>query len=191
MEHHDQKYIDALINNNTVVLKELYEKFSGKIKQMVLKNNGTETEAGDIFQEALLSIYNKAKTGNFVLTCPFDAFLYLICKKKWLSHLTKVKTSKVTFIDSAGYNNLGEETFKVAEDFLLQDERRNLLNEKFEELGDGCKELLQLSWSGKTMEEVAEILKVTYGYARKKKSECIGKLTMLVKASSKFNYLKW
>ena len=53
MLHQDQKYIDALINNDPHLLEELYEKFPGKIKWMVLHNNGSEADAADIFQEAL------------------------------------------------------------------------------------------------------------------------------------------
>ena len=41
-----------------------------------------------------------------------------------------------------------------------------------------------------TIEEVAEFLGVTYGYARKKKSQCMGKLTQLVKNSNEFQQLK-
>jgi RNA polymerase sigma factor (sigma-70 family) len=191
MPHPDQKYIDALVNNDTVLLEELYQKFSGKIKWMVLHNRGTETDAADIFQDALVSIFNKAKTQNFVLTCPLDAFLYLICRNKWINELKKRKSAGVTFNDEEGYNNVGEESFKLAEEYRLLQERKDLLNEKTEMLGEGCKELLRLSWSGKSMEEVADILHVTYGYARKKKSECMAKLITLVKQSSRFNALKW
>lgn len=189
--HPDQKYITALLHNDTSLLDELYKKYSGKIKWMVLQNNGTETDAADIFQEALISIYHKARTQDFVLTCPLDAFLYLICKNKWLNELNKRKNHKVTLSDNDGYNDIGEDSFKLSEDVLMQEERKELLMQKFAELGEGCREILQLSWSGKGMEEVAEILKVSYGYARKKKSECMGKLVTLVKGSSQFNSLKW
>lgn len=191
MQHPDQKYITALVENDTVVLDELYRKFSGKIKWMVLQNNGTETEASDIFQEALLSIYNKAKTGDFQLTCPLEAFLYLICKNKWLNVLNKKKTHKVTNTDTDGFNYIGEDNFKLAEDCVLQQERSNLLAEKLAEMGESCKQLLKLSWSGISMDEVAKKLNVTYAYARKKKSECMAKLINLVKQSPKFNSLKW
>lgn len=190
MEHSDQKYIEALLNNDPVLLDELYRKYSGKIKWMVLQNRGNEADAADIFQEALLSIYHKARTQNFVLTCPLDAFLYLICKNKWLNELSKRKTHPVTIIEDDGYN-LGEDSFKLAEDCTLQEERFKLLSEKVGELGDACKALLQLSWSGNSMEEVAEKLDFTYGYARKKKSECMAKLVTLIKQSSKFSALKW
>lgn len=188
--HSDQKYINALLNNDRSLLEELYRKYSGKIKGMILKNNGSEDDAADIFQEGLLCIYNKAKNENFTLTCPFDAFIYLICKNKWLNVLNKRVTSKVTFTDVEGYN-LTEDTVKLAEVCTLQQDRKNLLEEKLAELGESCKKLLRLSWSGKSMNEVADELNVTYGYARKKKTECMGKLIQLVKQSPQFKSLKW
>src|SRR5690606_6286839 len=157
MEHPDQKYIEALLHNDLELLDELYQKYSGKIKWMVLQNNGTEADAADIFQDALLSIYHKARTKGFVLTCPLDAFLYLICKNKWLNELGKKKGRPVTINGDEGYN-IGEDSFQLAEDYSLQEERMKLLTEKLTELGDACRNLLHLSWSGKTMEEVAEDL---------------------------------
>ncbi len=58
-------------------------------------------------------------------------------------------------------------------------------------LGESCRQLLHLSWSGKSMEEVAGLLNITYGYARKKKSRCMAKLVTLVKQSPEFDSLKW
>lgn len=160
---------------------------------MVLQYGGMESDAADIFQDALLSIYNKAKTGNFTLTCPLEAFLYLICKNKWLNELKKRKAGRVTITDPEGYNdgNIGNDRIKAEEVLRVLEDRENLLTEKMNELGEGCKELLRLSRSGKSMEEVASALNVTYGYARKKKSECMAKLIALVKNSSQFSSLKW
>ncbi len=168
--HPDQKYIDALINNDLVLIEELYQKFSGKIKWMILRNNGDEMDAADIFQEALLSIFNKAKTGDFNLTCPFEAFLLMICKSKWINELNKIKSQGVTFMDTDGYNDIAQDSFRDADECLQRDARKELPAEKIEELGEGCKQFLRLSWSGKAMDEAASILNVTYGYARKKKS---------------------
>ncbi|WP_209330821.1 RNA polymerase sigma factor [Lunatimonas salinarum] len=191
MAHPDQKYIDALLNNDQKILKELYATYSGKIKWMILKNNGSEHDAGDIIQESLLVIYRRAMKGDFVLTCPFDAYFYMVCKKRWLNVLSKRKSNpKVTIEEDERYIPV-EDSFSLAEDTLLEEERMALLNKKIKELGDACRELLRLSWSGKSMEEVAAMLSYTYGYARKKKSECMGRLVELVKNSSEYGALKW
>jgi RNA polymerase sigma factor (sigma-70 family) len=191
MAHPDQKYIDALLTNDAVLLDELYEKFSGKVKWMVIQNNGTEDDAADIFQDALLCIYNKARTGDFVLTCPLDAFLHVITKNKWLNELSKKKSHRVTNEDDSGYINSGVDTFLEVEEISLWENRKELMMMKVAELGEGCRELLQLSWSGKHMDEVASILKISYGYARKKKCECMDKLITLIRNSPDFDSLKW
>lgn len=190
MQHPDQKYIDALINHETTMLHELYQKYSGNIKWLVVKNSGSESDAADIFQEALLSIYNKAKSEKFILTCPLDAFLYVVCKNKWINELRKRKSPKVTIDDTAVYS-LGEDPLEQVEEIILFEKRNDLLNQKISELGESCRQLLQLSWTGKPMEEVAKILNVSYGYVRKKKCECMAKLTAMMKQSDQFNSLKW
>ena len=189
--HPDQKYINALLTNNAALLEELYQKYSGKIKAMVLKNNGNETEAADIFQEALLSIYRRAKAGNFILTCPFDAFIYAVCKNKWLSELHKRKYGHATLCDIEDHMNTDENGFIITERSLLQQARKDLFAEKFSELSESSKKLLLLSWSGKSMHDVAKILNVSYGYARKRKSQCMAELIALAKNSPKFKSLKW
>lgn len=188
--HQDQQYIEALVNNDTLLLKQLYEKYAGKIKNMVLKNNGTDADAADIFQDALLDIYQRAKDKGFVLTCPLDAYLYLVCKNKWINKLNKKANSGVTFTDTEGYNHT-EDVFNNAAILQNQHERGILLAQKFKELGEGCRELLELSWTGISMMEVAEKLQNSYSYIKKKKSECMGKLIALVKKSPEFSNLQW
>ena len=87
--HTDQRYITALLQNNTVLVKEIYDLFSGKVKSYIIQNSGSEDDAADIFQEALVDIYQQARYKNLQLTCPFEAFLLLICKRKWLNELKK------------------------------------------------------------------------------------------------------
>ena len=188
--HPDNKYIEALLNNQYVVLKELYDTYFGKIRNMILKNGGSSNDAADIMQEALMSIYNRAIASNFVLTCPMDAFLYQVCKNKWINEIQK-KKNKVTFIDIDGYNNIGEDSFAQADECLQHQQQKILFEQQFEQLGEACKKLLQLNWSGKNLTEVATILQVTYGYVRKKKSDCMNRLAMLVKQAPMYENLKW
>jgi RNA polymerase sigma factor (sigma-70 family) len=186
--HIDQRYISALLNNNTTIINEIYSKYASKVSAMIIKNNGSSDDAADIFQEALVDIYKKAATKDFILTCPFEALLIIICKNKWITQLEKNKKMGVTFKEPDGYT-FGVDVFKEVEIVAKHNDRRTLLESKFASLGEGCKELLQLSWGGKAMEDVAELLKVTYGYVRKKKSECMGKLTELIKNSNDYTLL--
>ena len=187
--HPDNKYIIALLQNDTVLLDELYRNYSGKIKYMVMQNNGTEADAADVFQEAIVDIYRKAKTG-FTLSCPMEAFLYLICRNRWLNNITRKKYTNVTFADDEGYSNLvSDDSFADAEQILISQNRKNLIENKLAELGESCRQLLQYNWGGKKLEEIAELMKTSYAYIRKKKGDCIGKLIELIKSSPDYKLL--
>ena len=187
--HPDNKYITALLQNDTVLLDELYRNYSGKIKYMVMQNNGTEADAADVFQEAIVDIYRKAKTG-FTLSCPMEAFLYLICRNRWLNNITRKKYTNVTFADDEGYSNLvSDDSFANAEQILISQNRKNLIETKLAELGESCRQLLQYNWGGKKLEEIAELMKTSYAYIRKKKGDCIGKLIELIKSSPDYKLL--
>ena len=189
MPHPDQKYINALLTNDAPLLHELYQKFAGGIKRMVLHNHGTEGDARDIFQESLLSICKKAKASGFTLDCPLEAFLYIICKNRWLSELKRRHPGRVTFLDTERYG-IEQNSVEPAEELDLEHRRAALLNKKLALMGERCRDLLLLSWRKRNLHEVAEDLKITYGYARKKKSECMGRLLTLVKADPEFENLK-
>ncbi len=185
--HADQKYIVALLNNDNRVLGELYQKFSGKIVRYILSNSGNYDDAQDIIQETLITIYHQAKEKKFVLTCPFEAYFFLLCKRKWLNKINKKDIKKVTVL--LDIVSITDEQERIAKETEIYEKRTSLFEEKLIELGGKCKELLDIAFKIKKMEKVAEILGVTYGYARKKKSECIGKLTKMVKSSSNYNNL--
>lgn len=186
--HADHIYIEALLKNDSRVLSKIYEQFSYKIVAMVKKNSGNADDAQDIIQETLVTIYHQAKEKGFVLTCPFDAYFYLLCKRRWLNELKKRGNNRVTILEEV--TSITEEQEQQAEETQLFEQQHLLFEKKFKELGEKCQELLKTTFKIKSMEKVAEILGVTYGYARKKKSQCMGKLTQLVKNSNEFQVLK-
>lgn len=188
--HPDHKYIEALLQNNSVLIEEIYRRFAAGIKWMVLKNSGTETDAADLFQDVLMELYNKAAKKDFVLTCPFEAFLYMVCRNRWLNKLEKRGIKQVTITGNEGFNP-GEDVSENYENLVMHEKRKALVEEKLAELGNGCRELLALSWSGKPLQEVAEKLNFTYAYVRKRKTECMSKLIRLVKEAPGFTALKW
>jgi RNA polymerase sigma factor (sigma-70 family) len=184
--HADQKYIQALLTNNHTILTEIYKKFSKKVISYVQKNNGDAEDARDVIQETLITIYQQAREKKLVLTCPFDAYFFLLCKRRWLNKL-KVKKG-VTISDEASFIP-DESTDMVLETELFESKNR-LFETKFKELGDKCQEVLRWSFKLPSMEEVAAKLNVTYGYVRKKKSLCLGQLTDLIRQSPEYKKLK-
>lgn len=173
--HADQRYIEGLRQNDTRVVEEIYERFAPGIKRHILKNQGTEADAADIFQESLIDIYNQARYKGLVLTCPFEPFLLLVCKRKWLNEIKKRGHIWVTK-STDDLSDYGEDVFATAEKLTGEENKARLFLTQFERLGEKCKEILKLSLSGERQEKIASVLGVTYGYLRKKKSECMATL---------------
>jgi RNA polymerase sigma factor (sigma-70 family) len=183
--HSDQYLIDGLVSNDSKIVAQIYKNHAPKIYNWVQQNNGNLEQAQDLFQDALIDIFRKASHEGFTLTCPFDAFLFVVCRNKWFSSLKKDAKMRVT--------NMGDNEYIVAQadaaEVMNYENKYILLIEQLEKLGDGCKDLLKLSWGGLNMEAVAEKLNTTYAYIRKKKSLCMAKLVTMVKDTAAFKEL--
>ncbi|MBE9602119.1 RNA polymerase sigma factor [Pedobacter sp. MC2016-24] len=177
--HADQRYIIGLVNNDTAVINEIYTRCAGKIKSWIVFNNGTADDAADVFQEALMDVYRQGKYKSLELSCPFEPFLLLICKRKWLNEIKKKSILPVTNQEE-DLLHIGEDTFAHADELENQAQQSKIFLEAFGKLGERCKEIITWSMKGEAQEKVAEALGVTYGYLRKKKSECMASLMKMV-----------
>jgi RNA polymerase sigma factor (sigma-70 family) len=186
--HEDQKYIEGLQQDNSFIIQTIYDKFVPKVINYIKNNNGNLNQAQDVIQEILIVIYNQANEKKLQLTCPFDAYFFLLCKRKWLNELKKSSLKEVTINDEVLSKD--DDAEQLAFETSIFAKKQVLFNEMFQKLGNACKDLLKTTFKIKSMEEVASILGVSYAYARKKKSQCIGKLTKLVQESPTFNQLK-
>ena len=187
--HPDQLYIDGLLENNSSSIETIYKKFVPKVKNYIRTNSGNDDDAQDVIQEVLITIYNQAKTNGLQLTCPFDAYFFLLCKRRWLNELKKASNKEVTLMDENV--SIDESVQEMASQTEFFDDKQSLFDEMFQKLGEKCQEVLKLSFVTKTMEEVAEKLNVTYGYVRKKKSLCTGQLTEMIQQSPRFRSINY
>ena len=60
------------------------------IQHFVLNNNGSFDDARDLFQEAMITLYEKVQSDSFVLSCQIKTYLFSICKNLWLKRLQQM-----------------------------------------------------------------------------------------------------
>lgn len=186
--HPDQLYIEGIANNNSAIIQSVYKKFVPKVVAYIKNNSGDEDQAQDVVQEIMILLFDQAKAGTLKLTCPFDAYFFLLCKRRWLNELKKTTSKGVTIdVENVSVNDSAHELAEQAEIF---EKKQKLFDAMFQKLGEKCQELLRLCFTIKSMEEVAEKLNVTYGYARKKKTLCTGQLTQWIQEAKNFKSLK-
>ena len=77
----DNEVILGILNNSENVLKRLYIAYFPMVLQLVINNNGDSDDAKDIYQEAIIVLYNKVKTGDFELSSKLKTYIYSICRR--------------------------------------------------------------------------------------------------------------
>lgn len=179
----DYRYIKGLIQHDHKIIEEIYAKYSKAILKMTRQNNGSNDDAKDVIQESLIIIYQKAKKGDFVLTSSFFSFFYGVCRNVWLKTLrkNKYKTTEIKgdtmLIDDI---NISEE--------LNNKQRYEFYIKKLNELGEGCRQILQLHFDGKKIKEIVRIMGLSgERYASSRKHKCKNQLIKLIEKDTIFS----
>ena len=156
------------------------------ICKLVRDHGGSEDDAKDVFQDAVIVLYEKAQQPDFQLTSKFSTLFYGVCNNLWRSRQQKKSASEVTIPDHAKYIADGS-----AEVDLLQVERGKLFYRALRQLGDDCQKLLELFFQKRSMDDIAQQMGfASEGYARRRKSQCKDRLVELVKNDPAFKELK-
>ena len=172
----EQLLLKALANNDSKAAETIYKENFNMVLAFILNNNGSYDEARDIFQEAMIALYQKAKSDSFVLTSQIKTYVYSICRRLWLKRLQQIGRT------SPGIENY--ESIAVEEDIEVH-ERRNaelgIMERAMGSLGEPCKSLLEAFYiEKKSMDKIA----LTFGYtnadnAKNQKYKCLMRLKKL------------
>ncbi len=180
----DQELIDGLCRRDNAALLAIYREFRLRILAQVKDWGGTEHDAKDIFQEALVAVFIHAQKEGFQLTSSFYTYLYAICHNLWLKRFReKIRRNEVS-LEHGEVSRLSEDLSAKLE----YAERQQFIMEKFKALGERCRELLSMA----VIEEKspAEIMKkLGFGsidYYYKRKSLCKDKLIELSRKDARF-----
>lgn len=179
--HIDQQYIEALKNHDSRQIEGIYKNFAPGIKKFLLSKGAGEEEAGDIFQDAVIDVYKLARDGSFVLTCPLEAFLLLICKRKWFNQAEKNKRQGVTKSIEDGYTQIASGDTEAAALYADTLEKESTVMEMLQKISARCREIIVASYADKPQQQLADEMGVSYAYLRKKKSLCMAELISLVR----------
>lgn len=172
MQYTDNELISALKNgNDDLVLSFLYKEVWPKVKHYIKSNKGNEDEAKDIFQDAVIIFYKKAKQDTLPENVNITAYVCLISKNLWINRIKKLnKSIELT----------NEDQVEPAEDFLsniITEEKKNALQSLLSQIGDECQKLLKYSvYDSLSMKEICKLMGYssenvakTYNYRCKQK----------------------
>ena len=169
----EQILLQGLAANDKKAVETIYRENYLTIQSFIVKNNGYPDDARDIFQEAMIVLYEKVCTGSFELTCQIKTYLYSVCRRLWLKRLQQMQR----------YNPSAESIEEVVsvEDELDVHEKRNadmiVMESALGKIGEPCKSLLEAYYiQKKTKPEIANFFDETNAEnAKTQKYKCQGK----------------
>jgi RNA polymerase sigma factor (sigma-70 family) len=170
----EQALLKGLANNDRKAIETIYQNHYSMIQTLVINNSGTSDDARDIFQEAIIVLYEKAKSGSFELHAQLKTYIYAVCRRLWLK---KLMVSQRFSGDLAN----APETIATEDDIEIYEHRTedfDLMDRALQHLGEPCKELLESYYlRKKNMSEIAR----EFGYtnadnAKNQKYKCLMRL---------------
>lgn len=168
----EKEIFERICKGDEKALEFLYQKYYRMMTKLVITNSGTEEEARDVYQDALIVFWQKATSGNLVLTSKMSTYIYSICQNLWRKELDRKKRLSNEEKDTAV--TLDTESA----------ERERILARCIDQLGETCKRVLMFYYFEEmSMQDIADKLGfANTDTAKTKKYKCKKKLDDLVKA---------
>jgi len=168
----DSEIIEKIKRGDETALDYLYKKNYKMMVKMIVKNNGSEDEAKDIYQDALIVVWQKVQNHDFALTSKLSTFLYSICQNLWRKELER----------KARHSN--EEVNKSEVLDIDKKERIEIVNKCIEEMGETCRKILTYYYfDNLSMNDIADKMGFANAdTAKTKKYKCKQELDKKIKS---------
>jgi RNA polymerase sigma factor (sigma-70 family) len=174
----DEQLLDALKDENQKALGIVYKMHYPMILHFITNNNGTEAEAKDIYQEAVIVLYENAQEEEFRLTCKIKTYLYSVSRRLWLKRLAEKGKFVGKIDDFEGFIAFEQDE---TQDFDEKEQQFSVMQNAMKKLGEPCKTILEDFFVNElSMQQIAEKMGYTNAdNAKNQKYKCLMRLKKL------------
>jgi len=174
VEFSEKVLLQGLARNDKKAVETIYKENYTTIQSLIINNNGSADDAKDIFQEAMIVLYEKARSGSFELNCQIKTYLYSVARRLWLKRLQH----NSRYSGDIGHAEAVVPVEDDIEEHTRRDQEFEMMNSAIGSLGEPCKSLLEAFYlQKKNMQEIA----ADFGYtnaenAKTQKYKCLIRL---------------
>jgi RNA polymerase sigma factor (sigma-70 family) len=173
-ENNEKALLQGLARNDKKAVETIYRENYTMVQSLIINNNGSADDAKDVFQEAMIVLYEKARSGTFELNCLIKTYVYSVSRRIWLK---KLQLASRYSGDIGNAENLVPVEEDV-EEHAKRDLEFDMMQKAILSLGEPCKSLLEAFYLQKrNMQEIA----AGFGYtnaenAKTQKYKCLMRL---------------
>jgi len=173
-ENNERLLLEGLAVNDKKAVEAIYRDNYNMVQSLVINNNGSADDAKDVFQEAMIVLYENVRSGTFELNCQIKTYVYSVARRLWLKRLQQLSR----------YSPPVESLEQVVpvEDEIEEHEKRNsefeMMDKAISSLGEPCKSLLEAYYLQK---QNMQVIAANFGYtnadnAKNQKYKCLMRL---------------
>jgi RNA polymerase sigma factor (sigma-70 family) len=177
--HIEQQLLSDLAKGTHKATTAIYKQHHKVVVSWIVNHGGDAADAEDVFQEAMVVLYQKAQSEDFRLTCKIGTYLFAISKHLWYKKLEQQQRGPSLLDDNMGSDDGRDLAYE--DDVKAHEEREahyEQLNGALDRLGEPCSSLLKAFYHhDKSMQEIAAM----FGYtnpdnAKTQKYKCLNRL---------------
>ena len=168
--------LTAIRNSDNAAFEHLYRAYYIMVANYVKKNQGTEDDARDIFQEVVFIFYKKLRGDpSFELTVEIGTYLYAIAQNLWLTNLRK--KNKVTMMDDENALSDSIEDVDAMDEHLEIEKKHNHIADALKSMKEECRNIIEAAFYKKLLgSEIAQLLGYSESFVKVKKFRCLEEL---------------
>lgn len=166
----------------------LYDQCYHLCKNFILTNGGTQEDAKDFFQEAIVVLLDEKKLNKFLAAkkAKVSTFLITIFRYMWFNHRRGGKKIKIMDVEDTLKNHASEELIEILTESVSDLEK--IAMECMKTMGDICqKVILMVINERKSEQEIATLFDWTLNYVRVRRFRCMQALRECAKKSLSSN----
>jgi RNA polymerase sigma factor (sigma-70 family) len=177
--------ISGIKNRDSNILKFIYSDLFPLVERLIRQNSGTYDEAKDVFQEAMIAIFNQLKEKDIQLEVKFSTYFLSVCLKIWHNRLRK-RNSEQKYLYTEAFEIIELHEYDTVK--LDEQMKYSLYQKHFQMLKDECKKILGWFLDKSSLKEIAERMGFkSENYAKKRKFYCKEYLVNSIKSDPDYN----
>ena len=186
----DEELFAALVRADGDAFDELYREAYPKTRRALLNRNCPEAQAEDLFQDALVALWQNARDGKYQLRSGTRLSTYLtqLCINRWIDRTRRVEFRRTETREEIP--ELGSRAATAAEEAdrearALLEARHEHLEACFARLGEACQSMLRRFYFERaSLTAIAEERGISAASAKTEKYRCMQRLRRLCAEST-------
>lgn len=170
----EAELVEGFKCGDRVILSYLYRQNYTAVRTFVLANRGTDNDARDVFQEAMMAAWNNLLKERYESRegKGLEAYLHRICRFRWLERTRSAAFRRSSPLDEEDLHD-PDNSFNR----LIRKEDIEQAAQLMGRLGERCRKILYLFYYHReSMEKIAAEMGLTADSAKNQKYRCLNQL---------------